>query len=77
MKNVDNQWKMILRDLEKEKLIAKFSTKIGELVTGQIENISKRTVMVNLGDISVPLDERRHTINNEKFADKKLFPLLF
>ena len=76
MKNVDNQWKMILRDLEKEKLIAKFSTKIGELVTGQIENISKRTVMVNLGDISVPLDERRHTINNEKFADKELVPFV-
>ncbi len=76
MKSVQNQFISQLRDLEKEKLVSKFSSKIGELVMGKIEIVSPRTTMVNLGDISVLLDERRHTINHEKFLDQSLVPFV-
>jgi N utilization substance protein A len=76
MKNVQNQFISQLRDLEKEQLIKKFSTKIGELVMGKIEIISNRTTMVNLGDVNVLLDENNHTINHEKFPDGAFVPFL-
>ena len=63
-----------LVELEKEQLTEMYRGKIGELIVGTIETAkNNRTTYVNIGQTSVPLDEK-HLINGEKFSDGTLVP---
>lgn len=63
-----------LVELEKEQLTEMYRGKIGELIIGTIESSkSNKATYVNIGQTSVPLDEK-HLINNERFPDGALVP---
>jgi len=63
-----------LVELEKEQLFEIYKDKIGEMIVGTIETAkNNRTTYVNIGQTSVPLDEKQ-LINGERFQDGALVP---
>lgn len=73
-RNGSQNFRQRLIELEKEQLFEIYKDKIGELIVGTIEKSkNNHTTYVNLGQTSVPLDEK-HLINNEKFQEGQLVP---
>lgn len=73
-RNGSQNFRQRLIELEKEQLFEIYKDKIGEMIVGTIEKSkNNHTTYVNLGQTSVPLDDK-HLINYEKFPEGALVP---
>lgn len=72
-RNGSQNFRQRLIELEKEQLFEIYKDKIGEMIVGTIEKSKSNNTYINIGQTSVPLDEK-HLINNEKFPEGALVP---